>query len=337
MTATKRQTELDILRLLATLAVIMIHGGLGIQTDIEIVKHIYYGIHAAIVWCVPVFFMISGRFFLDPERNVPLRKILTKYIPHIITVFIFWTAVYTAYYKLSGAYDDLNIFGIMTQFIEGPYHFWYLYTLVGLYIITPFLRKIAENKQLLVYFLILFVILNVTTEYLVYLPKVGDIIQSFADKFCLSMVIGYVGYFMLGYFLWSIKDSVTKRRELILYVIGIMFFIGTILAEALVSPELREADFVKQYMKPNVVIYSTILYLFFIKRVSKINFSERAVKILAFLTEMGFGIYCVHALVNELFQISLPCSSLRVICIYLISLVLTYLIRKIPYIGKKIT
>ena len=74
MAENKRQTELDILRLLATLAVIMIHGGLNPLTDNLMIKYMYRGMHAAIVWCVPVFFMISGRFFLDPERDVSTKK-----------------------------------------------------------------------------------------------------------------------------------------------------------------------------------------------------------------------------------------------------------------------
>lgn len=74
MAEIKRQTELDILRLLATLAVIMIHGGLNPLTDNLMIKYMYRGMHAAIVWCVPVFFMVSGRFFLDPERDVSTKK-----------------------------------------------------------------------------------------------------------------------------------------------------------------------------------------------------------------------------------------------------------------------
>ena len=90
--------------------------------------------------------------------------------------------------------------------------------------------------------------------------------------------------------------------------------VGTVAAEALVSPELRDTDFVKQYMKPNVVIFSSAIYLFFIKRLSRIEYSEKTVKIFAFLTEMGFGVYCVHAIVNELMPGSL--QVIRVICIY---------------------
>ena len=70
----KRTIYFDYLRVMATLAVIMIHGGLNPLTDNLMIKYMYRGMHAAIVWCVPVFFMISGRFFLDPERDVSTKK-----------------------------------------------------------------------------------------------------------------------------------------------------------------------------------------------------------------------------------------------------------------------
>ena len=194
---TKRQTELDILRLLAMLAVIMIHGGLNPPTDGEMVRRIYSGVHVLIVWCVPVFFMISGRFFLDPARGVTLRRVLTKYVPHIVTAFLFWSAVYTVYYIRSGGYAGLNVFGILAQFIEGPYHFWYLYTLAGLYLLTPFLRKIAEDDRLLRYFLLLFGAVNLVTQYLVYLPHVGAVVQDFFAWLPLETVTGH-GLFPLA-------------------------------------------------------------------------------------------------------------------------------------------
>ena len=165
----KRQTELDILRLAAMLAVIAMHsgGGTGVQIFGRAISN--HAFVALIVWCVPVFFMISGRFFLDPQRDVTLRRVLTKYVPHIVTAFLSWSAVFTVYYIRSGGYAGLNAFGILAQFIEGPYHFWYLYTLVGLYLLTPFLRKIAEDDRLLRYFLLLFGVMNLVKQYLVYL------------------------------------------------------------------------------------------------------------------------------------------------------------------------
>jgi surface polysaccharide O-acyltransferase-like enzyme len=343
MNETKRQTELDVLRLIATLAVIMIHAGLKISTDSTGVQRMYWGIHAAIVWCVPAFFMVSGRFFLDPARDVSIKKIFSKYIPHLVIPFLVWTAVFTAYYIVSGTYDNLNVFGIATEFIHGPYHLWFLYALAGLYLLTPLLRKISADDKLMTYFLILFGIINIVLEYLVYLPKVGGIIETFIENLGLQVLSGYAGYFMLGYYLYSKRESISGKKEIAAYIIGALMFVGTIAAECLATQEMRETDFIKQYLKPNVIIYSAAIYLFFIKRVSLLRFSEKAKRILAKLTEYGFGVYCIHAIINEFIQTpsfeSLPIitSLLRVVCLYLISLALTWLIRKIPFVGKKIT
>lgn len=119
--------------------------------------------------------------------------------------------------------------------------------------------------------------------------------------------------------------------------------IATIAAECFISEELRKTDFVKQYMKPNVILYSAAIYAFFVMKMSKIHYSERTRKVFAVFTECGFGVYCIHAILNEFVPTpvikSLPLitSLLRVACLYALSLALTWLIRKIPFVGKKIT
>ena len=346
MSETKRQTELDILRLLAILAVIAMHAGGNtyLRGNFEPRQHSMFV--AAIVWCVPVFFLISGRFFLDPQRNVTIERIWKKYICRIVVVFVVWSSVYSLYYVVSGAYNGLNIWGILTQWIEGPYHFWYLYAIIGLYALTPILRKITENGKTMLYFLALFAVANSIGEYLVYLPKIGGIISGVYDKLWLSSIAGYIGYYVLGYCVFHCRDAISRRREMAIYVVGVISFTATILLEGQIAPELREADFVKQYLKPNVILFSTAIFVFFVKRVSQIRFSEKSVRIWGKLTELSFGVYILHALVNEVLAfipIAQPVAHPYIIlfvltaAIYLISLALTYLIRKIPYIGKKIT
>lgn len=342
---TNRQTELDVLRLLAILAVIIMHAGGNIQISENLHLNRHSMFVAAIVWCVPAFFMISGRFFLDPMRQVTTESILKKYVPRIIIAYLIWTAIYVVYYVWSGAYDGLNVYGIINQFIEGPYHFWYLFALVGLYIVTPILRKVTADKRLTAYFLVVFFVVNLVLEYLVYIPKVGSIIALFTDKVGIG-IVGYVGYFVLGYYLYALRDTIKPKAEICLYAVGIGFWVLTIILEGQISPELQDADFVKQYMKPNVMLYSAGIYLFFIKRVSQIAFSEMTQRTFAKLTELSFGVYILHALVNEFVScIPLPQPMrhpyiwlfILTIVIYLLSLTLTFLIRKIPVIGKKIT
>lgn len=346
MAENKRQTELDILRLLATLAVIVMHAGGNKYLSSSLNPRRHSMLVAAIVWCVPVFFMISGRFFLDPQRNITIKKIWKKYIPRIIIAFAVWSSVYTFYYVKSGAYDGLNIWGVITQWIEGPYHFWYLYAIIGLYALTPLLRKITEDEKKMLYFLVLFAAANIVSEYLVYLPKLGGIVNGVYNKLLLSNLAGYVGYYVVGYCVFHYRNAISRRLETAIYIMGAISFAATILLEGQISEELREADFVKQYLKPNVILFSTAIYVFFVKRVSQINYSAKAAKTWGKLTELSFGVYILHALVNEvlaLIPIAQPVAHPYIMLfaltavIYLLSLALTWLIRKIPFVGKKIT
>lgn len=343
---TKRETELDILRLPAILVVIMMHAGGNayLSPNFDANRHSMFV--AAIVWCMLAFFMISGRFFLDPQRDVTVRKIWGRYLLRIAIAFVVWSAVYTAFYVLSGAYDALNAWGILTQWIEGPYHFWYLYALMGLYILTPFFRKITEDDRLMTYFLVLFFAVNIISEYFVYFPKTGGTIHTALNKFGFGMLIGYCGYYVLGYFIFKNKDQMSRKLEGILYAVGIVSLAATIVLEGRITPELREADFVKQYLKPNVILFSAAIYTFFVVRVSRFRFSDRTIRLFGRLTELGFGVYILHAIVNEFVSfiplpqpISHPYLVLVVltVIIYAVSLALTWLIRKIPYVGKKIT
>ena len=346
MSEMKRQTEFDVLRLLAILAVIAMHAGGNkyLSSNFDPRQHSMFV--AAIVWCVPVFFLISGRFFLDPQRHITIEMIWKKYIRRIVTAFAIWSGIYVLYYVKSGAYDGLNIWGIFTQWIEGPYHFWYLYAIIGLYALTPLIRKITENEKTMLYFLVLFAVANIVKEYLVCVPKLGGIINGVYDKLWLSNVAGYMGYYVLGYCVFHYKDAINRRLELAIYIAGAISFIATILLEGYISPELRAADFVKQYLKPNVILFSTAIYTFFVKRVSQINFSVKTVKFWEKLTGLSFGVYILHALVNEalaFIPIAQPVVHpyiillMLTVAIYLLSCALTWFIQKIPFVGKKIT
>ena len=71
---TKRQTELDILRLAAMLAVIAMHsgGGTGVQIFGRAISN--RACVAGLVWCGAVVERSSGRIVLDRQRDVTGRR-----------------------------------------------------------------------------------------------------------------------------------------------------------------------------------------------------------------------------------------------------------------------
>ncbi|MCD8356579.1 MAG: acyltransferase [Clostridia bacterium] len=287
---------------------------------------------------------ISGRFFLDPERNMPFQKIL-KSIKRIIIAFVFWDIVYQVFYLLSGTYDRMNWKGILTQAISGPYHFWYLLMIVCMYAITPFLRKITENKRLMEYFIILFFLFELLNGYGTELPVIGSTIAEILTKTNFHFALGYSGYYILGYYIY--KYSIPKRFEGLLYGLAVVLIVAA--SVATIRQSLIEGannEWYTEYLKPNIIIVATAIYTVFMKRISKHQFSEVMIKWVTRLSEYSFGIYLIHALVIELMGLAgltpvmvnaFVMHPVIVLLAFAISSIMVWLLRMIPCVGKKIT
>ena len=346
-TKKQRQISLDLVRIIAMLAVILVHV-CGIEIDSLGPSDVNWRIlvlqRALVTWEVPIFVMISGRFFLDPERNITFSKIW-KSIRRLVIAFIVWTIIYQLYYILSGAYSDLNWKGIISQAIIGPYHFWYLFMLILVYAVTPFLRKITEDKRLMEYFIVLFLLFQFLTEYGVNLSFVGTTISEILVKAKFYFPLGYTGYYILGYYLY--KYGVPKRFEIPLYIAGIIILACSAYANLTRAiQEGYEEAWYTRYLLPNIIIESAAVYSFAIHRLSKIRFSERTIRWIATLSEYSFGVYLIHSLVIEFIaHLGLKPTMLNPLVMvpllsaltYAISHVAVVCLKKVPYIGKMIT
>lgn len=336
----KRETEMDILRLLALLGVIFTHAS-GAVTGSAVTGNIMTFLTAAVTWHVPVFVMISGRFFLDPDRQMPALKI-RKATGRLISAFAFWNVIYQGYYILTGAYTGLNGNGILSQAMIGPYHFWYLFMLLCLYAIVPFLRRIVREKKLMEYFIVLFLIFECLNTYGPDLPLVGATVSRLVTMTDFHFALGYSGYYILGYYLK--RYPLSGKKEIGLYVLGALMLLFTGCATVWKAAQGAPGkEWFSKYLMPNVAVEAAAVYTFFVNRVSRMRFGERFTKIVSGLAACSFGTYLVHALVLAAF----PLPGLRinpilfvllsVLWTYLISTAIAALVRRIPYIGKRIT
>ncbi|MDO4397989.1 MAG: acyltransferase family protein [Oscillospiraceae bacterium] len=341
-----RRTEFDILRLAAVLAVIMTHACGGAVKELDIFGAewtVLNCLRSAVTWDVPVFVMMSGYLFLRPEKEISIKQLYTKYIKHLLICFFVWSAVYQAYYVI---FTDvsLNWKGIASQFLIGPYPFWYLYMQIGLYMIVPFLRKIAENKKTAEYFIILFVLAEFVANYGAKLPFVGAVVEEIFKKMHFDFMLGFSGYYVLGCYLT--RYPVSKKIETALYVAGACCVVFACVGTTWQSKaEGKYNEWFSKYLMPNVIIESAAVFTLFTKRISKIRFKEKTQKAFKMLSEAGLGVYLVHALIIELLSLAgISVSKYGVLSVipisltvYAVSLLLTLLIRKIPKIGKMIS
>ena len=99
------------------------------------------------------------------------------------------------------------------------------------------------------------------------------------------------------------------------------------------------------YLKPNLILISSAVYVFFCNRVSRISFSPASRKLIAELSANSFGVYLIHALIAEgagmiglspLMASPLLMHPVIVMLVFVLSNAFVFLLRKIPVVGKTV-
>lgn len=148
-----RKQFLDVLRVLATCAVVLMHVLTGATdvTDASIVpeyRSLLLSVMDLVTWCVPIFLLISGYLFLNPGRILTYPVMIKKYCRRIALAILLFGVPYAAS-ELVVAERTFRVRMIpealkMTLTGHTWSHMWYLYLILFLYLITPLLKKMLR-------------------------------------------------------------------------------------------------------------------------------------------------------------------------------------------------
>lgn len=299
---------------------------------------------------VPLFVMASGMFLLDESRPVPLRKAVRRYALPLAGLFVFWSVAYAAINKviqpmlfehaaLSGAM--LGEFGMAC--LEGTYHLWFLPMIVGLYLITPLLRRFVrqESRNLVRWFLLLAGVVQflLPTLWIFLEAATGASFAKAAENGALPFVSGYTFYYVLG---WYIATMPRPERPWRWYLAGAVGLLGMLGGTWWLSARAGEPeDALLQPLTLFCGLYGVGLFAFF-------SFAGRNWKPHAALTGISrliFGVYIVHVEVQSLFRVVFPYPETGSPLVYFllqwlavtgISLVLCLVMSRIPGLKKLI-
>lgn len=286
---------------------------------------------------VPIFVMISGMFLLDPQRTVTLRAIFSKYCKRIVLIWVVWSAFYATWHDVFwNLYQHREIYweNVLQAFLTGHYHLWYCKMLLGLYLVLPFLREVAANKKLTEYFLILTVCFTVILPYLPW-----QWLKTVQENSYFYFTYGFVGYFLLGYYLR--QTLLPKIIQYVIYLLGIAGLLWTVLASQEKSISLNAAFGYYDPWMPNIVFMTVAVFVFFQYMVNPLL--EQQTVLLQTGSKYMLGVYLVHPFVMTFLgkmgfsilsfpvYLSVPLFSALV---FLISYGCSYLMEKIPFLGK---
>lgn len=211
------------------------------------------------------------------------------------------------------------------------YHLWFVYLILGLYLTVPIISAWTTNnkKKEMYYFLILFAITVLFRN---------KLLKNYSPNIDLTLFSGYIGYFILGYFMSNLNIKNQKKWAIISFLIFFagIFFTCFCTYWFSVSDNKFNGSFY-DFLGLNVVIISISIFMFF--RASK--FLNRYNSwIFKQINKFSFGIYLVHALIlwfidklgfNALFihpLLGIPLTTILCVCI---SLIIVKGINKIPF------
>ncbi|MBQ8545156.1 MAG: acyltransferase [Alistipes sp.] len=320
---TQRLYWVDLLRLVAMLMVIAAHCvDIYNATPQDDPMNSFWGafIGSLMRPSVPLFAMMTGLLLLPIRESA--AEFYKRRIPRVLIPMVLWSAVYYLIPWLIGvagldksvittlfpfefspsqdAGDAMrNIARIPFTFNGYTTHMWYLYMLIGLYLLMPFFSAWVEKRDsTMTNTYLLLWLCSLTLPYLKQLIAPNLFGECAWNEFgTFYYFAGFAGYLLLGHIL-ARRHHMPLRR---IIAMGVMLYISgyiityTGYASMAVqysyeeAPELLELFW--QFCSPNVVLMALGIFLV----VQRINItSPRLQSLLAATTRCSFGTYLMH-------------------------------------------
>jgi surface polysaccharide O-acyltransferase-like enzyme len=259
--------------------------------------------------CVPLFVILSGALLLQSSKlKEPIGFFLKKRFNRIGFAFIFWTVIYLAWgFFVSQTPVTLNnvVQGLIFSLFSGSYyHFWYIYLIVGLYLVTPVLRTVisANSQKILRYILVLW-FLGVAVVPFVHM--VTGLASQYYPHYLYQTVFvisGSIGYFILGTYLRKIRV-----RSLILFGLFFVSLGFTIFGTWLMRFNfytIGQEYFFFEYLSISVIMTSVTMFMILSKFPASWPKKKHPIvgRIVHAISINTLAIYLFHVIVMETLQ-----------------------------------
>ncbi len=286
-----RNYTIDTLRTLCACCIVLIHASNSyLEKGLQNNRYdFFYFFDSCCRVSVPIFVLISGRFLLG--RIEPIGIALKKRFTKILIPIAFWSVLYLVYQSLGNYYTkgDFNLPALAIKLIKGkPFdHLWFLYMILGLYFIAPFLNYSLPHLSRKGLFQLAFFFTALGAFLHLYDSMMGNSVF-----FALSSV-RFLGFFLYGYLL---KDSKSVPIPLL---VGMFLLCNVIIAGITYFAEVRlSALYFYNRLSPFIIISALCVYKIFCQIEIKPNWLSR----IAYLT---FGINLIHAGVLDVLNFTL--------------------------------
>lgn len=336
----KRDGSIDLIKSIAILSVLTIHAFTSCFRSPMGTPDWYGGmfLSAAARAGVPLFLMATGALMLDPNRELSIKRLYTRYLPRLLIALFFWAWLYHVYdLWQSGTLDAGNLWFRFKRlfFFDHESHLYYLHIILLFYAMLPVLRvftKHADRKTLFYALAVWFVTGILLPTLRPYYPY--NRFDGIPVQWMLNMTWASMGYGLLGYAIATGKRN--RRIWLLLLLVGLAAtYGGTILAT------LKKGSLDDRFLQGFSV--NTCFYAAGIFGLCKSKRSEKGSAIFRYISLASFCVYLSHMLAikrlklagfMDITDISVLMIPLIVLTVFAACLVLYWILSKIPLVRR---
>ena len=322
------------------------------------VNYVNYFFHGMPSMAVPLFFMVNGSLLLN--KPYTLKNHLNKILYLYILVFTWSFISLIAFIPLEGQSDSLKDFiKALFYFKQGvSNHLWFLQTLISIYLLFSFIKKIYDSPQqkLLHLFCFIVFLFSFGNMFLNILVNLVEFIFGFNyfknDSFDFFPIINPFGNYYYSFFYFIVGGILSKNisnNKIILSMkwsiisfflaLFMLFLYGLMMT---VSNNVFYDTVWNGYYSIMTLVMSISTFLFFSKLSYKI---EKINRFLVMISSNTLGIYLIHRFVgaatipyfhNLILSSTLPVNILYGFFVMLNSLLIVIILKKVPLLRKTV-
>lgn len=342
-TTGQRNVALDLLRVIAIFLVLWQHSSeyYYIGNNLSLITENAYTLgffNSLSRICVPLFVMISGYFLLPMKTGT--GAFFRKRFARILWPWIFFCVVYAVYYMFyrgdSLAACLLNIAHIPVNWGVEVGHLWYIYMLIGMYLLVPVLSPWVRNsskREMQVYLGIW-----IATTFLPYIHLVWPLVWgecTWNVSPALYYFTGFGGYLVLGSYVRK-YGQLSVAASLALLVVGYLATALVFNARIPYASGAVEAEIPWDFCAVNVAMMTYAM--FSLVSHIKINAGSLWARLITSISVCSYAIYLAHIMLlnfyHDLFDGSFASILVKIplisVCTFVTTYVIVLLLARLP-------
>lgn len=346
---------IDLLRIISILSVIVLHITATLLTSTNDFNSASWWVsnlfNSTARFAVPVFFMISGAMILRTEVT-SYKVFFKKRIVPLLVSLLSWSLIYSLFTQYYLQKSTMNVWEFLMTFaynfvMDRSYvHLWFLYAIIAVYLTVPLVSRMIKNctEKELRYYLILWFTISIAYRFITEMVLRITSENLNIPIMNIPLFMGYLGYFILGYYLFHYEVSV--KLKTVLYNLGVVSFFLAPVATYFASMHSGVLDemFYGNY-SITTFFMSAGVFLIFKEKDAAISakMNNKVRRLVSSISKTSFSIYLIHLLIEIMVSkgAELDGSVIEITLTLLFDLwavfVVSYVLVKILNLNKLVT